>query len=121
MVSVETVRWGWVQGGVEFRQAVYADHKKDGYFELFETKAEEFREPLWVRGLKQSREVLEISKAERMSAREGNDWQVALARQLIERCLTPNRWLATLPNRGTPKSVSSQVGSHRSSRDGRGS
>ncbi len=120
-LEFETMCRGWVKGGKEFRKAVLDDLKEDVYLKVVEAEAEELREPLWERRLKEGLEVLGKSEAELMSARKGCDWKVALARHLRERSLTPNRWLAARLNMGTPKSVSSRVSFHRSARHGPGS
>jgi len=112
---------GWVKGSKEFRKAVLEDLKDDMCLKVVEAEAEELREPLWERRLKQGLEALGKSKAELLSARKGCDWKVALARYLRESSLVPNRWLADRLNMGTPKSVSSRVSSHRAAKQGRGS
>ena len=104
---------GWVKGSKEFRKAVLADLQDEVSRRVVEAEAEELREPLWERQLKQGLEVLGKTEGELLSARKGSPWKVALARYLREATLVPNGWLAERLGMGTAKSVSSRISTHR--------
>ena len=104
---------GWVKGSKEFRKAVLADLQDEVSRRVVEAEAEELREPLWERQLKQGLEVLGKTEGDLLSARKGSPWKVALARYLRETTLVPNDWLAGRLAMGTAKSVSSRISTHR--------
>lgn len=71
------------------------------------------REPHWEALLAEGLGLLGKGASDLTTDRKGAGWKVALARQLRERALVPNAWLAHSLCMGTANSLSSLISRHR--------